>query len=87
MMTPPQLMFSLGIFAGVNGEISGRARSDPSVCHFETEQNTTLMNQCGAGRRESDARALSAPQNHTPIGTVNEGRHPVSKVNVLIISF
>lgn len=54
---------------------------------WDIEQNTTLMNQCGAGRRESDARALSAPQNHPPFGTVNEGRHSVSKVNVLISSF
>lgn len=54
---------------------------------WDTEQNTTLMNQRGAGRRESDARALSAPQNHPPFGTVKEGRQTVSKVNALISSF
>lgn len=30
----PRLIFSLAIFAGVNGENSGRARSDWPACHF-----------------------------------------------------
>lgn len=50
MARPPQLVFSLAISAGVNGENSGRARSDWPACHFGgVEKKTTLMNQFVAG--------------------------------------
>lgn len=36
------VMFSLGIFAGVNGEISGRARSEWPACHSEAQNKAQL---------------------------------------------
>lgn len=87
-------VFSLAISAGVNGEISGRARSDWPLCHFGAQgkknSNTTLMNCFAVAGRERDAGvgwggAISSTE-PSSLGTAEKGRHPVSKVNTLISS-
>lgn len=79
----PSSMFSLAIFAGVNGENSGRARSDWPAC----QKPTTLMNQFVAGRRNAWCTGAISTTKPSSLGTVKKGRHPMSKVNILISSF
>lgn len=79
----PSSMFSLAIFAGVNGENSGRARSDWPAC----QNPTTLMNQFVAGRRNAWSTGAISTTKPSSLGTVKKGRHPMSKVNILISSF
>lgn len=89
----PRLIFSLAIFAGVNGENSGRARSDWPACHFgaqwenKTEKHDFNESVCSREEKKPDAQALSAPQNHPPLEQWRKGGTRCLKLIFLSLIF
>lgn len=51
------------------------------------EQNTTLMKQCVARRKKVWCTGTISNMKPSSLGIMKKGRHPVTKVNILISSF